>query len=113
VKELCTLDHRRAPAPTEVTAEEAATGFSELIARAEQGESFVVTKDGKPVARIEPTVSPKFDRERARKAAENLRASLASQGPPVSEEEAQRNWGELKESIEHDRQERMDRWLKS
>src|SRR5262245_41022081 len=33
-----------------------------------------------------------FDRERARQAAERLRTLLESQGPPVSEQEAARNW---------------------
>ena len=40
------------PAPTTVGAYEAKTKFSELIARAEKGESFVVTKNGRPVAEI-------------------------------------------------------------
>ena len=52
--------------PTTVGAYEAKTKFSELIARAEKGESFVVTKNGRPVARIAPPVD--FDREKARKA---------------------------------------------
>ena len=94
-----------------IGAYEAKTKFSELIARAERGESFVVTKNGRPVARITPMAT--FDRERARRAAERIRARLAAQGPPVSEAEAQRNWEELKAEIERDRSERLDRWLKS
>ena len=47
--------------PTTVGAYEAKTKFSELILRAEKGESFVVTKNGRPVARIAPMVE--FDRE--------------------------------------------------
>ena len=96
---------------TTVGAYEAKTKFSELIARAEKGESFVVTKNGRPVARITPMVS--FDRDKARQAIERLRELRAMQGPPVSEEEAQRNWEELKEDMERDRQARIDRWLKS
>jgi prevent-host-death family protein len=97
--------------PTTVGAYEAKTKFSELIARAEKGESFVVTKNGRPVAQITPM--PSFDRERARLAADKIRALLAAQGPRVSAEEARRNWEELKEDIERDRDERADRWFKS
>jgi prevent-host-death family protein len=96
---------------TTVGAYEAKTKFSELIARAEKGESFVVTKNGRPVARITPV--PTFDREKARQAAEKIRALLAAQGPPVSEGEAQRNWEALKADMEREDDERMDRWLKS
>ena len=49
------LDRKPNPAaPTTVGAYEAKTKFSELIARAEKGESFVVTKNGRPVACITP-----------------------------------------------------------
>ena len=49
------LDRKSNPsAPTTVGAYEAKTKFSELIARAEKGESFVVTKNGRPVAEIKP-----------------------------------------------------------
>jgi len=96
---------------TTVGAYEAKTKFSELIARAEKGESFVVTKNGRPVAEIKP---PKqFDREKARKAAQELRAFLASQGPPVSPEEAQRNWEELKRELEAEDDPQDERWLSS
>jgi prevent-host-death family protein len=97
--------------PTTVGAYEAKTKFSELIARAEQGESFLVTKNGRPVAEIRPVQI--HDREEARKAGERIRARLAAQGPRVTEEEAQRNWEETKRFIEEDRQARIDRWLKS
>ena len=97
--------------PTTVGAYEAKTKFSELIARAEKGESFVVTKNGRPVAEIKPV--RQFDREAAGRAGERIRARLAAQGPPVSEEEAQRNWENLKADIEQDRQQRIDRLLKS
>lgn len=92
-----------------IGAYEAKTRFSELIARAEKGESFVVTKNGREVAQITPAAS--FDRERARRAAERILARL---GPPrVSEQEAQREWESLKADIEADRDARADRWLKS
>jgi prevent-host-death family protein len=96
---------------TTIGAYEAKTKFSDLIARAEKGESFVVTKNGRPVARITPLES--FDREKARRAAERIRSRLATQGPAVSEEEAQRNWEDLKGDMEREEDERIDRWLKS
>ena len=96
---------------TIVGAYEAKTKFSELIARAEKGESFIVTKNGRPVARITPTVE--FDREKAREAVERMRQFLEAQGPPVSEEEAQRNYEEMKAELEAEEDERMDQWLSS
>jgi prevent-host-death family protein len=95
---------------TSIGAYEAKTKFSELIARAEKGESFVVTKHGRPVARITPMVA--VDREEARRAGERILARL-NRGPRVSEEEAQRNWEELKADIDRELNERVDRWLKS
>ncbi len=107
------MDEKTTPlnGTTSVGAYEAKSKFSELIGRAERGESFVVTKNGRPVARITPMVT--FDRETARRAADRIRARLAAQGPPVSEDEAQRNWEELKADVERDLDERVDRWLKS
>jgi prevent-host-death family protein len=96
---------------TTVGAYEAKTKFSELIARAEKGESFIVTKNGRPVAEIKPPKA--FDREKARAAADALRAFLDAQGPPVSEEEAQRNWENLKQELEAEDDEREAEWLSS
>jgi prevent-host-death family protein len=96
---------------TTVGAYEAKTRFSELVSRAEKGESFLVTKNGRPVARIMPVND--FDAERARQAAERLRALLAVQGPPVSEDEARQNWEQLKRELEGEDDERMDQWLSS
>jgi prevent-host-death family protein len=94
-----------------IGAYEAKSRFSELVARAEKGESFLVTKNGRPVARITPAVS--FDREKAYRAAERIRARLAAGGAPVSEKEARRQWESLKADVERDRDARADRWLKS
>jgi prevent-host-death family protein len=96
---------------TTVGAYEAKTKFSELIARAAKGESFTVTKNGRPVARILPTID--FERERARRAAEALREMRAREGPPVSEEEARRNWEQLKAELEAEDDEQDARWLSS
>lgn len=96
---------------TTVGAYEAKTKFSELIARAEKGESFVVTKNGRPVAEIKPPKA--FDREKARKAVADLRAFLASQGPPVSPEEAQHNWEEMKRELDAEDDAQDEKWLSS
>jgi prevent-host-death family protein len=104
---------RKAPTsgPTVVGAYEAKTKFSELIARAEKGESFVVTKNGRSVARIAPPVE--FDREKVRKAIEAMRAFREGQGPPVSEEESLRNWEETKRELDAEDDAWDDQWLSS
>jgi prevent-host-death family protein len=96
---------------TTVGAYEAKTKFSELIARAEKGESFVVTKNGRPVARIAPPIE--FDRAAARQAIEEMRRFREMQGPRVSEEESQRNWEELKRELDAEDDERDDQWVSS
>lgn len=96
---------------TPVGAYEAKTRFSELVSRAEKGESFLITKNGRPVARIIPVND--FDRERAYQAAERLRALLAAQGAPVSEATAAANWEQLKRDLENEEDEQTDKWLSS
>jgi len=96
---------------TAVGAYEAKTKFSELIARAERGESFVITKNGRPVARITPTET--FDREKARQAIERLRQFREAQGPPVSEEEAQRNYEKMKRELDAEDDAWDDQWISS
>ena len=106
------LDRKPNPSgPTTVGAYEAKTKFSELIARAEKGESFVVTRNGRPVARIAPPAE--FDREKARKAVAALRAFRESQGPPVSPEQAQKNWEELKRDLDAEDDARDEQWISS
>ncbi|MCH9651149.1 MAG: type II toxin-antitoxin system prevent-host-death family antitoxin [Deltaproteobacteria bacterium] len=51
---------------------DAKTRLSELLARAEHGESFVITKHGRPVARIVP--DQVADLERVSAAASRLRS---------------------------------------
>lgn len=58
---------------SEVGAFEAKTHFSKLLARVQRGEEITVTLRGKPVAKLVP-LKPGFDREKARAAAEELRA---------------------------------------
>lgn len=93
-----------------VAVKEVRTKLSALLERAEQGESFEITKDGRPIARLIPAGEP--DRAEARAAAEQLRKWL-SEGPRVSEEEAQANWERLKSELEAEDDERTDRWFSS
>ena len=56
----------------EVGAFEAKNKLSELLARAERGEEIVITRRGRPVAKLGP-VQPGFDRERSRQAMQRIR----------------------------------------
>lgn len=105
---MASTDH---PKEESIGSYEAKTRFSELIARAEKGESFVVTKHGREVARIEP---PQGDeRKKVRQAVEALRRFREAQGPPVSEKESQRNYEQMKRELEAEDDERVDRWISS
>jgi prevent-host-death family protein len=53
-------------------ASEAKTHFLRVLDDVEKGETVIVTRRGKPIARICP--EPHFDRERARRAIEGMRA---------------------------------------
>ena len=48
-----------------VSAREANQNFSKLLKRAADGEKVVITRRGKPVARLEPVAGPEQDAERA------------------------------------------------
>ena len=93
-----------------IGAYEAKTKLSELLDRAEKGEIFEITKNGRPVAKLVPIVDP--SRADALAAAERLRAWLA-ESPRPSEEEAQRNWEDLKRELAQEDDERTDGWLSS
>ena len=58
---------------SDIGAFEAKTQFSKLLARVQRGEEITVTLRGKAVAKLVPIKSG-FDREKARKAMEDLRA---------------------------------------
>lgn len=58
---------------TSIGAFEAKTHFSELLARAEQGEEILITRRGQPVARLVPARAG-HDVEKARAVAKRLRA---------------------------------------
>lgn len=71
----------------EIGAFEAKNTLGSLLDRVEKGEEIVITRRGKPVAKLVPA-KPGFDREKARAAVQGLlelRAKL--KGPPLSWEE--------------------------
>lgn len=70
----------------EIGSFEAKNRFSELLVRAERGEEVIVTRRGKPVARIVPFAGG-HDREKARAAAFRLRQRAASEGGSFDWEE--------------------------
>ena len=91
------------PGPTTVGAYEAKSKFSELIARAEKGESFVVTKNGKPVAHLIPATASQ--QSEARAAGERILARLDARAR--GEFDFDQFWRELKQ----ERDGRADGWL--
>jgi prevent-host-death family protein len=56
----------------QIGAFEAKNHLSALLDRAEKGEEIIITKRGRPVARLVPA-QPAFDREKARQAVEGIR----------------------------------------
>ncbi len=58
----------------EIGAFDAKNHLSRLLDEAEKGKEFIITKHGRPVAKIGP-LAPVFDHEKARKAVEGLRRS--------------------------------------
>ena len=57
---------------------EAKNRLTALLDEVEQGAEILITRDGKPVARLVPA-EPGFDRARARRAAAGLRAASKGQ----------------------------------
>ncbi len=70
----------------EVSAYDAKTHFSEYLARAKDGEEFVITHRGKPVAKLVP-LAPPHNVEEARAAMKRLRARAATIKPPFTTQE--------------------------
>jgi prevent-host-death family protein len=93
----------RKPGATTVGAYEAKTKFSEIIARAEKGESFIITKNGRPVARISPATTEQQAEGRA--AGERILARLDARARGEFDFDA--FWAEFK----REQDERADRWL--
>ena len=80
-----------------VGAFEAKTHFSELLERAENGEETIVTRRGKPVARIVPVESNKVDTEAARKTIARMRKLAKTTGIKRFD------WKEWKQYVEEGR----------
>ena len=69
---------------------EAKNKFSELLDRAERGEEVVITRHGKPVARLVPQKDEATEQKRIREALEHLRqtrAMLKARGVKFTAEE--------------------------
>lgn len=67
---------------------EASRQFSELVREVQEGQSFVVTSDGHPVARIVPFELDRLSREEAwRKLIERLRSQPATEIGPWTRDE--------------------------
>ncbi|MGH6950427.1 MAG: type II toxin-antitoxin system Phd/YefM family antitoxin, partial [Vitreimonas sp.] len=60
----------------EMSVREANQNFSQVIAEAERGETIVITKNGKPVAKISPQPADRTQDPEWRAAHEALRESL-------------------------------------
>ena len=81
---------------TEIGAFEAKNRLSELLTRAERGEEIVITRNGRPVAKLSP-IHPGHDREKAREAVRRIRelAKKMNLGPF--------DWNEWKKYRDEDR----------
>lgn len=70
---------------------EAKTHLSELVARAERGEEFVITRHNKPVAKIVPIGEVSAElierRRRAVAAMQVIGAEVAARGGPITQDE--------------------------
>lgn len=67
-----------------IQASEAKTHFLRILDDVERGESVVITRHGKPVARLSPEIE--IDRERVRRAMESIR-EIRKRTKPVSLDE--------------------------
>lgn len=65
----------------EMSVREANQNFSQVIAAAEQGETIIITKNGKPVAKVSPQPADKRDDPEWQAAFAALKASLESKKP--------------------------------
>ena len=65
----------------EMSVREANQNFSQLIAAAEQGETVIITKNGKPVAKVSPQPADKRDDPEWQAALERFKANLEAAQP--------------------------------
>ena len=71
---------------------EAKGQFSQVVDRAEAGEETIITRHGKPVARVAPLVTDQ-DRDRAKKAFERMRRLRDESGATLGD----LNWKDLRD----------------
>ena len=69
-----------------IQASEAKTHFLRILDQVERGESIVITRHGKRIARIQPENDREFDGARAKRAFERIR-ELRAQTLPMTVEE--------------------------
>ena len=79
------------PRAQEVSVHEAKTHLSRLLDRVQAGEEIVITRHGRPVARLVPVESPEEKRERMRQAWARLRETARKVGLDATPEEL-REW---------------------
>ena len=75
-----------------VQVREAKANLSALVAAAERGEETIITRHGKPVARVVPVIAD-HDRDRARKAFERMRQLREETGATLGD----LNWKDLRD----------------
>jgi len=94
---------------TSIGAYEAKTKLSELLERAHAGEEFLVTKNGRPLARIVPLAGSDVAKRRA--AADRAAALSASIAERWAREGiAGPSWEDVKAELDADDEERAARW---
>jgi prevent-host-death family protein len=71
----------------EVGAFEAKTHLSELLVAVEAGEEVLITRRGKPVARLVPAVNHGLSRQKLREDVAQLRRDIAASGGGMTMEE--------------------------
>ena len=87
--------------PTTITLREANQQFSRCIRAVEAGEEFIVTRDGRPVARIGPVPGPRVLTPEQQAAWERTQARMA-QGWPIGASKG------MREEIYEDRLNELD-----
>jgi prevent-host-death family protein len=70
----------------ETTAAEASRDFGSLLKQVEEGETILVSREGRAVARITPAAAPRYDSAEAKRALAEI-AKIRERSKPVTIEE--------------------------
>jgi prevent-host-death family protein len=70
----------------EITAAEAERDFGSILKEVEDGETILVSREGKAIARMTPVASPRYDSAEAKRALAKL-AQIRARSSPVTIEE--------------------------